>query len=408
MSLYVDIEKRYGKFHLKMQFESGHEVLSLLGASGCGKSLTLKCIAGIETPDRGRILLDGKVLFDSEKGINLPPQKRKVGYLFQQYALFPNMTVYQNIAVSVKAGRQREDKNRRARQKQKTIKANLKITEAELKSIEEASTTTMNDMVLEILDNIGLAGMENKYPHQLSGGQQQRVALARILVNEPDILLLDEPFSALDSHLRFRLEQQVRDIIRRFGKSVVLVSHNRDEVFRLTDKIAIVSDGHVETIGDKHEVFRKPQTKNAAILTGCKNVSPVRQIDEHHLLATDWNMTLCLPETKSTAPVFTKEEISHVGIRMKYIRRYDPKEARDEKDWDGNRSERENIFTCRVVEVIENPFSYTVMLVHAHDPGPVPIGWELLKDVWEGMQADTVTICMPDSAMLLLRDQEII
>lgn len=373
MSLYVDIEKRYGKFHLRMKFESGNEVLSLLGASGCGKSLTLKCIAGIETPDRGRIVLDGKVLFNSEKKINLPPQKRKVGYLFQQYALFPNMTVYQNIAVGIR----KEKKNSRNNKNDVEEKCGVYNQE------------TVDHVVSEMLASMGLEGMEQKYPHQLSGGQQQRVALARILVNEPDILLLDEPFSALDSHLRFRLEQQVRDIIHRFGKSVVLVSHNRDEVFRLTDKIAVVADGTVETIGHKHEVFRKPQTKNAAILTGCKNVSPVKRLDDTHILAVDWNMALKVDE-----PL---DEVAFVGIRMKYI------QGCGEENISQQGYGEENIFQCRVVEVIENPFSYTVMLVRLDEPGAVPIGWEMVKDAWERMRADIVTICMPANAILLLK-----
>ena len=358
MSLFVDIEKTYGKFHLKMKFESGEEVLALLGASGCGKSLTLKCIAGIETPDRGRIVLDGRVLFDSEKKINLPPQKRRVGYLFQQYALFPNMTVYQNIAVGIR-----------------------KEKKAELKGSESASSA--DEMIREILTSMGLDGMEQKYPRQLSGGQQQRVALARILVNEPDILLLDEPFSALDSHLRFRLEQQVRDVIHKFGRSVILVSHNRDEVFRLSDKIAVVADGRIETFGDKKDVFRDPSTRNAAILTGCKNVSSAKRLDENHILAEDWNMKLKVDE-----PL---DDISYVGIRMKYIR------ALQEDQTD------ENIFPCRVVEIIENPFSYTVMLERKDAPGTVPIGWEMLKDVWEKMQTEEVTICMPSNSILLLK-----
>ena len=381
MSLYVDIEKRYGKFHLKMKFESGNEVLSLLGASGCGKSLTLKCIAGIETPDRGRIVLDGRVLFDSEKRINLPPQKRKVGYLFQQYALFPNMTVYQNIAVGI-------------RKEKKTSRNNKNDVEEKSGAYNKE---TVDHIVSEMLASMDLEGMEQKYPHQLSGGQQQRVALARILVNEPDILLLDEPFSALDSHLRFRLEQQVRDIIHRFGKSVVLVSHNRDEVFRLTDKIAIVADGNVETIGDKHEVFREPRTKNGAILTGCKNVSPVKQLDEHHVLATDWNLKLRVEEPLGN--------ISFVGIRMKYIRGFSGENENVFVHHDVGDCDEENVFTCKVVEVIENPFSYTVMLVNTDNPGPTPIGWEMLKDAWEGMQTDIVTICMPSSTILLLKEQ---
>ena len=149
MALHVDIEKTLGSFHLKVKFEAGNHVLALLGASGCGKSMTLKCIAGIETPDRGRIVLDGTTLFDSEERVNLPPQRRRVGYLFQQYALFPNMTVAQNIACGV-----REKKDARAQ-------------------------------VEEMIWAMHLEGLEHKKPHQLSGGQQQRAALARILVNAP-------------------------------------------------------------------------------------------------------------------------------------------------------------------------------------------------------------------------------
>ena len=187
MSLLVEIEKQLGDFHLNVAFESENKVLALLGASGCGKSMTLKCIAGICRPDRGRIVLNGKTLFDSEQKIDLPPQKRRVGYLFQQYALFPNMTVEQNIAAGV-----------RDKKQSKTI-------------------------VADMIRRMRLEGHEKLRPHQLSGGQQQRVALARILVNEPEVLLLDEPLSALDSHLRFQMEEEVRGIIRSFGKSMVLV-----------------------------------------------------------------------------------------------------------------------------------------------------------------------------------------
>ena len=170
MSLYVDIEKDLGSFCLKAKFEAGDESIALLGASGCGKSMTLKCIAGIETPDRGRIVVDDVVLFDSEKKINLTPQQRRTGLLFQNYALFPNMTVYKNICAGARRERDSQKRNR---------------------------------MIQSIMENFGLTELADRYPHQLSGGQQQRVALARILVSSPRILLLDEPFSALDSHLRF-------------------------------------------------------------------------------------------------------------------------------------------------------------------------------------------------------------
>mgnify|MGYP002799029466 FL=1 len=157
MALEVDVEKTYGSFHLEASFRSEGEPLTLLGPSGCGKSLTLKCIAGIERPDRGRIVLDGQVLFDSAAHIDLPPQRRRVGYLFQQYALFPHMTVAENIAAGCR-GLGREERKKR---------------------------------VAELAAMLRLEGLEGLRPRQLSGGQQQRTALARILASEPRAILLD-------------------------------------------------------------------------------------------------------------------------------------------------------------------------------------------------------------------------
>ena len=198
MSLFVDIRKKLGDFSLDVSFESDSGTLGILGESGCGKSMTLKCIAGIETPDSGKIILNGLTLFDSEKRINLPPQKRRVGYLFQNYALFPNMTVRQNILCGLHF------------EKDKSIR----------------------DVEVErILDLVQLRGLENHKPHQLSGGQQQRTALARILVNKPNLLMLDEPFSALDSHLRDALQLEMLELLKDFDKDVLLVTHNRDEAY---------------------------------------------------------------------------------------------------------------------------------------------------------------------------------
>lgn len=344
MALLVDIEKSLGAFHLKVNFEVENEVLALLGASGCGKSMTLKCIAGIEKPDKGRIVLDGRTLFDSEKKINLSPQKRKVGYLFQQYALFPNMTVWQNIAAGL-----RDKKNART-------------------------------LLPDVIASMHLEGMERKRPHELSGGQQQRVALARILVNEPDVVMLDEPFSALDSHLRFNLEQKVRNVMKDFGKTVLLVSHNRDEVFRLSDSIAIIHGGKIETIGTKKEVFRAPHTRNGAILTGCKNVSPIKKLSERRVLALDWNMELDLDEDVGDA--------SFVGIRM-----HDICEKGDT-----------NVFRCDIIEEIENPFSFTIMLRRQGCGGYSCVGWEMEKELWQKLKADPIDICLPPQSILLLKE----
>ena len=346
MSIFVDIEKTLGNFRLKVAFEAGNETLALLGASGSGKSMTLKCIAGIETPDKGRIVVDDVVLFDSEKHIDLTSQQRHTGLMFQNYALFPNMTVLQNI----RAGANREpDKKKR-----------------------EAA-------VAAVMDSFGLTPLANHLPSQLSGGQQQRTALARILVSNPRILLLDEPFSALDNHLRFRLEQEVRQTIAEFGKTVLLVSHDRDEVFRLADSIAVVNGGTIDAFGSKAEVFANPQTRMGAMLTGCKNISAMKVLDSTHIRAVDWDMKLEVPGIP--------EGVSAAGIRMHDIRPGGGK----------------NGFRCRVAGEIENPFSYTVML--QVNPSAAPIGWEMNKELWQSLRAEEVEICLPPDALLLLKDE---
>ena len=341
MSIYVDIEKDLGSFCLKAQFEAGNETLALLGASGCGKSMTLRCIAGIETPDRGKIILDGVTLFDSEQKINLTPQQRRTGLMFQNYALFPNMTVLQNL----RTGARREKDPRKRR-----------------------------EMIRSVMERFDLAPLADRLPHQLSGGQQQRVALARMLVSDPGILLLDEPFSALDSHLRFRLEQEVRQVIRDFGKTVILVSHDRDEVYRMSDSIAIMDSGRIQRLGGRAAVFADPQTRTAAVLTGCKNISPITRTGGC-IRATDWDLALDLPDLPP--------EVTAVGVRMKTIRP----------------GAGENQRTCRVLETIENPFSCTVML-----DTPVPLGWELSRQDWAALRSDEITIHIPNEAILLLRD----
>ena len=345
MSLYVDVEKELGGFHLNVKLEAGDETLALLGASGCGKSLTLKCIAGIERPDRGRIVLDGRVLFDSEQKIDLPPQARRTGLMFQSYALFPHMTVLQNI----RAGANREpDKGKR------------------------------RAAVEAVVDSFGLKDLLNHHPAQLSGGQQQRVALARILVSAPHSLLLDEPFSALDSHLRFRLEQEVREVIRRFGKTVLLVSHDRDEVFRMADSIAVMNDGRVEALGPKQEVFRAPGTRSGAILTGCKNISRAEPVDQSHIRALDWGLTLKLARSA--------EGVTAVGVRAHDVRQ----------------GEGENLLLCRVEEEIENPFS---RLVIARPEGAAaPIVFETDKEGGRTEPGQAIRLNLPPEAILPLRD----
>ena len=348
MSIRVDIEKDLGGFFLKTKFEAGDEVLALLGGSGCGKSLTLKCIAGIERPDRGHIVVDGVTLFDSEKHINLTPQQRRTGLMFQNYALFPNMTVLGNIA----AGARREsDKAKR----EESIRA--------------------------VMASYGLEPLADRYPRQLSGGQQQRVALARILVSAPRILLLDEPFSALDSHLRFRLEREMYKVARDFGKTVILVSHDRDEVFRLSDKIAVMNEGRVEVFGSRDAVFASPNTVTAAVLTGCKNITPCRILGEHEIEAPAWGLRL---EVNAIPPGCT-----HVGVRM-----------HDVLPGDGV-----NAFDACIDEIVENPFSYTLML-RMGDNAPERIGSELPREIWNLEKQNASRFHIEKNKILLLREEE--
>ena len=340
MALLVDIEKRLGQFQLRMKFEAGDAAMALLGASGCGKSMTLKCIAGVERPDRGRIVLDGVTLFDSERGIDLPPQKRRVGYLFQSYALFPNMTVERNIACALRGRR------------------------------DPAA-------VGEAIRAMRLEGLENKRPHQLSWGQQQRTALVRILVNEPELILLDEPFSAVDSHLRAQLEGEIRRVIRQFGKTVILVSHDREEAFRLAERIAIMRAGQIEQNGPRELVFARPRTVNAARLTGCQNISRAEAAGGDRIRAADWGITLAVPSGIG--------EMEFVGIH-----------ARDVRLGGG-----ENAVECRVTEIIQNPFSQTVLLQPLGAAGSIAVELDGARRLAEG---DLVTVSLPARALLPLKE----
>ena len=246
MSIKVQIRRKLDSFLLDISFQSESRRIGILGASGCGKSMTLKSIAGIETPDQGCIEVEGHTLFDREHKINLKPQRRNVGYLFQNYALFPTMTVEKNIAAGLKGSRQRNEAR-----------------------------------VREMVAKFQLQGLEKRLPGQLSGGQQQRVALARIMAYEPDVILLDEPFSALDMYLRDRLQQELMDMLADYRGTVIMVSHNRDELYRFSEELLIIDQGHIVAAGETKELFRTPVSREAARLTGCKNFSRAFRTDEH-------------------------------------------------------------------------------------------------------------------------------
>lgn len=211
MKLEVDIYKKLKNFDLSVNFTVNDECLGFMGSSGSGKSMTLKCIAGIETPDRGRIVLNDQVLFDSEKRIHLPPQQRHIGYLFQSYALFLNMDVYHNIACGLKA------------HKEKNI----------------------DQRVDEMLHLFQIEDLKTRYPLQLSGGEKQRVALARVFAYSPDVLLLDEPFSAIDEDLKENLMNELIQILKQYQKPVIFVSHNQEEVNQICQKQLKIKTGEI-------------------------------------------------------------------------------------------------------------------------------------------------------------------
>lgn len=222
MTVTIDIEKKLPGFFLKLNMEFGNEIIGILGASGSGKTMLLNSIAGLVRPDKGKILQDGRVSYDSAKKINLPPRERKVGYLFQRYALFPHMTVAENIAFGLSSPDRGE--------KEKKID--------------------------ELLDRFHIGEIRNRYPSQISGGQQQRAALARAMASDPGILLLDEPFSALDSFLKNHMRKEMETYLKDFGGTTLLVTHDLEEAYRLCDRILIIRQGKAEAFGSREDIFR--------------------------------------------------------------------------------------------------------------------------------------------------------
>ncbi|MCL1791455.1 MAG: ATP-binding cassette domain-containing protein [Peptococcaceae bacterium] len=307
MSLTVDItknlsSKKSGDFSLNISFETDGGVSGLLGASGSGKSMSLMCIAGIVKPDRGRIILNGRTLFDSERRINLTPQKRRVGYLFQNYALFPDMTARQNIMCGLH---------------------------------NEKDKTRKEESFQEIIELMQLMGLENHRPDQLSGGQKQRVALARILVGNPDLLMLDEPFSALDGHLRSHLQVETQKLLKRLGKEALLVTHDRNEAYQLCHKIALLDSGRVLVHKDKENLFADPESRQAAVLTGCKNVVGAEKAGEYQVHVPPWGVRFT-----TSQPV--RDGLCAIGIRAHY---FDPDAV-------------QNRFPICFADEIEAPFEY--------------------------------------------------
>jgi molybdate transport system ATP-binding protein len=349
LSLNVTIHKKLKLFDLDVDFTAGQGVLGILGSSGCGKSMTLKSIAGIVTPDSGRIALEGadesRVLYDSEKNIHLRPQKRRIGYLFQNYALFPNMTVAQNILTGV-------------------------------------GGKDSGNVVKGMVERFHLEGLENQYPRQLSGGQQQRVALARILAYEPEVLLLDEPFSAMDAFLREQLRLELAKTLRAYDGVAILVTHDRDEAYQLCDQLMLMDAGSMLVKGSTRDIFENPQTVAAARLTGCKNISRIERVGERQVRALDWNnleLTVVAPLTAA---------MTHIGIRA-----HDFEPVTDASD------APVNYIPVHSADISEMPFEWYVTL----DNG---LWWKTEKTIHTHTDAGLIPkgLCIDPGAILLLHE----
>lgn len=342
MAVDIDIKKKLGDFTLDIKLNSDSMRLGILGTSGCGKSMTLKCIAGIERPDSGHIIINGRTLFDSEKHIDLKPQKRRVGYLFQNYALFNTMTVEKNITAGAR-GSWREKLQRAA----------------------------------ELMESFELTDCREKLPMQLSGGQQQRTALARLIASEPDIVLLDEAFSALDAHLKERLQYEVLSFLKKYSLPAVIVSHDRDEIYKMTVSAAVIDNGTVCAYNDTKALFEQPGDAATARITGCKNISPVKKTGEYEIFASSWGMTLR-----------TKQRVSN-DIRFAGIRAHDILIQEHAT---------ENSLPAEITSILESPFEITYIAV---TPGGGQLWRKLSRDERVLPHEDGYLYLPPEKLMLL-------
>lgn len=315
--LEVVISKRFPGFSLNVAFTAGEKIIVLFGPSGSGKSLTLRAIAGILQPDAGSIVIDGHRVYDSRLRIALPPQARRIGYVPQHYALFPHLTAAQNIAFGLRG----------------------------------LSRWHQQERVATLVELLELQGLEGRYPRELSGGQQQRVALARALAIEPRLLLLDEPFAALEAPLREALRQELGQIQSRLGVRIVLVTHDLADAFVLGQRLIIYDRGQVIQQGTQEEIFFHPATRRVAELVGMGNILPavVEQSDAWTLWLRWQGYRIAAPPAPVTvgAPVY-------LCIRPAQILIVRPDRLAQR--------ERENLLPCAIVERRLRADTYTLYL----------------------------------------------
>ena len=334
--LEVNAERRLENFNLTVSLKTTEGAIGLLGPSGAGKSMTLRMIAGLTTADRGRIVLNDRVLFDSARNQNLPAAQRRIGVVFQDYALFPHLTVAENVGFGLR----------------------------------QLSTSERISRVDRQLASMQITDLADRYPREISGGQRQRVAIARCMATNPDALLLDEPFAALDPHLRRQTEEQLRRALSDFRGPVVFVTHDMEEAFRFCSDLLVLEHGSVIASGPKHRLFEDPGTVAAARLTGCKNIVPAVALSSNRISIPAWKCELATSRTVDAA-------LTHVGYRSHQIRFVDSGSGK-------------NVLPCWLVNTSEAPHEMTLYL-RLHAPATAGEAAQLQadvpKDLWRILSA---------------------
>jgi molybdate transport system ATP-binding protein len=364
MTIEVDIEKEfYGRKHgkkgknpsfsMNCSFDTGSDFSVLFGCSGSGKTTALRCIAGLETPDSGTIRINDTVYFDSRKKINVPPQKRKIGYMFQENALFPHMNVRQNIEFGLKGLSSMEKTNR----------------------------------VNEMLGLLGIEELEFAYPDELSGGQKQKVALARALAPEPEVLLLDEPFSALDTVIRLKLRKELRAIQKKLGIPVILITHDPVEAFTMADRMVVFDGGRVQQMGIPEDVFYHPKTRYVAELVGFLNLFDNAVVERHG--NGDECTFLWSLGTEITAPYIEHKAGDRVswGIRPENVELVDRKNT-----YNIHKEDRKNLFDGVIMNVVNKGTSRIMSLILKDSEDVLKV--EVANHIFDSLKIGTGDECM--------------
>ena len=321
------------------------EFCAIVGTSGSGKSTLLNMLAGLEKPTKGEIVIAGQHIEKLNENQLVAFRRERVGFIFQSYNLLGTMNAVENVALplsfrGVPRGRRRE-------------------------------------MAEKYLKMVGLEKVGDHMPNQMSGGQQQRVALARILASDPEVLMLDEPFSALDAFLKEKLQLELLELLSGYDKDILMVTHSRDEIYRFCEHMLIVEDGRQAGFGVTKEIFKNPGTPAAAKLTGCKNIEKIERVDDHTMVLPNWNTTVCV---KGMIP----ENTTHIGIRAHYLRLPE-------------NGQRENLVECQNGRILDDPFELVVVFEH-------DVWWKIPKESWQKEYQEKMPqyLAIPEESILYL------